>query len=48
MGKERYNEINEEIQSDFRKFKETYIIETPSEIQELGKQFRLPDLHSKI
>ena len=47
-GKERYNEINKEIQSDFRKVKENYINKKPTEFDEMGKQFRLREIHSKI
>ena len=47
-GKERYNEINKEIQSDFRKVKENYINKKPTEIEEMGKQSRLREMHSKM
>jgi len=47
-GKERYNEINKEIQSDFRKVKENYINKKPNEIEEMGKKFRLREMPSKI
>ena len=46
--KERYNEINKEIQNDCRKAKEDYISSQCNEIEKIGKQFRLREMHNKI
>ena len=46
--KERYNEINKEIKDDYRKEKENYINSQCNEIDRMGKQFRLREMHNKI
>ena len=46
--KERYNEINKEIKDDCRKAKENYINSQCNEIDKMGKQFRLREMHNKI
>ena len=46
--KERYNEINKEIKDYCRKAKENYINSKCNEIEKMGKQFRLGEMHSKI
>ena len=46
--KERYNKINKEIQSDCRKAKEKYLNAQCNEIEKMGKQFRLREMHNKM
>ena len=46
--KERYNEINKEIKDNCTKAKENYINSQCNEIEKMGKQFRLREMHNKI
>ena len=46
--KERYNEINKEIKDNCRKANENYINLQCNEIDKMGKQFRLREMHNKI
>ena len=44
----KYSEINKEIQVDCRKAKEKYIKSQCNEIEKMGIQFRLREMHNKI
>ena len=46
--KERYNEIDKEIQDDCRKAKENYVNSQCNKIEKMGKQFILREMHNKI